>query len=178
MTATAPARTALIVASALIMGVAAGLIWWQLAEPGQWQMRDVGIALTEEASRGQFQVVVVFTLVGAIASLVWSVGVSLFSRGSGWPLVLMVIAGSVLASLIAWQTGALVGPPPPETVSGLSLGDTVPDELMVDSIAPFLVWPMAALVGVLLTSWGQGGDRDDYPREIDATTAPVTDTRS
>lgn len=177
MTATAPARTASIVASALVVGVVTGLVWWQLAQPGQWQMRDVGIALTEEASRGQFQVVVVFTLVGAIASLLWAVGVSLLSRGSGWPLVVVVVAGSVLASLIAWRTGALVGPPPPETVSGLAIGDTVPDELMIDSVAPFLVWPMAALVGVLLASWGQGGQRD-YEREIDATTAPVTDTRS
>ncbi len=174
-------RSALIVGSAVLMGIIAGLLWWQLAEPGRWQMRDVGVALTEEASRGQFQVVVVFTAVGALVSLVWSVGICVVSRGSGWLLVVVIIAGSVLASLIAWRVGALLGPPPPESVRGLAIGETVPDELMIDAVAPFVVWPIAALVGVLLVSWGlHGRDEDEtpYARDTGATTAPVTDTRS
>ncbi len=54
----------------------------------------------------------------------------------------------------------------------------LPDELMVDSAAPFLAWPIAALVGVLLVSWGRGREPDSYERDTDATTAPVIDTRT
>lgn len=176
MSASAWGRPWLVLISAAVLGVAGGLAWWQLAEPGQWQMRDVGIALTEEASRGQFQVVVVFTLVGVIAALAWAVVLSLLAREAGWPLVVLLIIGAVLASLVAWQVGSTLGPPPPETVAGLEDGDTVPDELMVDSVAPFLAWPIAALVGVLLVSWGRGRERSPYERDTDATTASVTDT--
>lgn len=171
-------RTWAVLVSAVGLGVIAGLVWWQLATPGQWEMRDVGLALTEEASRGQFQVIVVFTLVGAIAALVWSVVLSLLFWESGWQLVVAIMAGSVLAAIVAWQVGAFVGPPPLETVAGLAMGDTVPDELMIDSAAPFLAWPIAALVGVLLVSWGRGREPDSYERDTDATTAPVIDTRT
>ncbi len=174
--ATRWSRPWVVLVSAVGLGLLAGLVWWQLAVPGQWEMRDVGLALTEEASRGQFQVVVVFTLVGAIAALVWAVALSLLSRRAGWQLVVAIMAGSVLAAVVAWQVGHLVGPPAPETVAGLQAGDTVPDELMVDSVAPFLAWPIAALVGVLLVSWGRGRDPDPYERDTDATTAPVIDT--
>lgn len=169
-------RPWVVLISAVGLGVVAGLVWWQMATPGRWEMRDVGLALTEEASRGQFQVIVVFTLVGAVAALVWSVVLSLLMRESGWQLVVAIMAGSVLAAVVAWQVGAFLGPPPIQTVAGLELGDTVPDELKIDSAAPFLAWPIAALVGVLLVSWGRGRDQDLYERDTDATTAPVIDT--
>lgn len=178
-----------VLGSAVVVGIVAGIVWWQLADPSLWEARDTGIVLTEEASRGQFSVVVVFTLVGAIASLLWAVGATVLLRGIGWPVVATAVVGAGLASVVAWQLGMTLGPPSPASVSGLSVGDTVPDQLRVDGIAPFIVWPMAALVGVLLATWGQGsGDHDDpadddqadddQKREIGATTAPVIDTRS
>lgn len=169
-------QTFAVLTSAVVLGVVAGLVWWQVAEPSLWVVRDAGISLTEDAARGQFQVVAAFMVVGAIAALVWSTVAFALVRRSGWPLVVAVMAGSVLAAVIAWQVGAAVGPPAPETVAGLTLGDTVPDELIVDALAPFLVWPAAAMVGVLLASWGTG--RNDaspvYDRDSVATTAPVT----
>lgn len=176
-----PVRTVLLAVSSVVLGIVGGVVWSQLADPGRWEVRETGIVLTEEASRGQFSVIVVFTLVGAIAALVWAAVTTALSRSGGWPLVLLVVVGSAVAGLVAWQVGMVLGPPPPQTVSGLMLGDRVPDQLRVDGIAPFLVWPISGLVGVLLSTWGQGwrGDEDyDDERAIDATTAPVADTRS
>ncbi|MGA9716460.1 MAG: hypothetical protein WBQ48_11565 [Aeromicrobium sp.] len=167
-----------VLVSAVGLGVIAGLVWWHMATPGQWEMRDVGLSLTEEASRGQFQVIVVFTLIGVIAALAWSVVLSLLFGESGWQLVVAIMAGSVLAAIVAWQVGAFVGPPPVETAVGLEIGDTVPDELMIDSASPFLAWPIAALVGVLLVSWGRGREPVSYERDTDATTAPVIDSKT
>jgi hypothetical protein len=177
MSGSSSVRVWSIVLSTLVAGAVGGVAWWMLADPATWEVRETGLALTEEASRGQFQVVVVFTLVGAIVALVWSVVLSLVLRGAGWSQVVVILLGSVVASLVAWQVGALLGHPAPETVGGLSLGDRVPDQLMIDSVAPFLAWPVAAMVGVLLATWGQARD-GDYRRDTASTTAPVTTIRS
>ena len=51
--------------------------------------------------------------------------------------------------MIAWRVGVLLGPPDPTSVKGLTVGDHVPAELAVDGIAPFLVWPIFGLVGLI-----------------------------
>ncbi len=170
-------RWLLIVVSSVLLGVVSGVVWAQLADPGLWEVRDTGIVLTEDASRGQFSVIVVFSLIAVIASLLWAAAMTVMARQGGWLLVACVAAGATVAGGLAWQVGMLLGPPPPDSVAGLSLGDRVPDELRVDGVAPFLVWPIAALVGVLLGTWGRSGLDDDQD-EIDAATAPVVDTRS
>lgn len=174
-------RTLLLAVSSVVLGLVGGVVWSQLADPGRWEVRETGLVLTEEASRGQFSVIVVFTLIGAIAALVWAAATTALMRPGGWLLVLLVVVGSSVAGLVAWQVGMALGPPPPQTVSGLMLGDRVPDQLRVDGVAPFLVWPISGLVGVLLSTWGQGwrGDEDyEDEREIGASTASVADTRS
>lgn len=170
-------RWSVLVVSAVLLGVVGAVAWSQLAEPGLWEVRETGIVLTEDASRGQFSVIVVFTLIGAIAALLWAAAMTATVRQGGWLLVAAVVVGSTLAGVIAWQVGMVLGPPAPDSVPGLALGDRVPDELRVDGIAPFLVWPMSALVGVLLATWGQH-DRGEDQAEIGASTAPVLDTRS
>ncbi|MGJ9423230.1 hypothetical protein [Aeromicrobium sp. CF3.5] len=170
-------RWLLISISAGLLGIVSGVVWAQLADPARWEVRETGIVLTEDASRGQFSVIVVFTLIGVIAALLWAAAMTLLARHGGWLLVASVAVGSTLAGVVAWQVGMLLGPPPPESVTGLALGDRVPDELRVDGIAPFLVWPIAALVGVLLGTWGQTGLDEDQD-ETEAATAPVVDTRS
>lgn len=166
-------RVWIVLAGAVVTGGLSAILWSQLAQPAQWQVRDAGLVLTEEASQGQFAVVVVFTLIGVLASLVWSIGATVVLRDLGWPLVLVAVGGSLLAALVAWRLGVLLGPPPPGSVSGLSVGDTVPGELVLDSVAPFVMWPAAALMGVLLATWGRQDER-----AIDPTTASVIDVRS
>lgn len=181
-------QTLQVLGSAVLLGVVSGLVWWQLAEPSLWEVRDFGIVMTEEGSRGQFGVIAMFVLVGAIASLVWGFAVCLIGRRSGWELVVAVLLGSTLAAVIAWQVGIWAGPPSPGSVPGLSVGDTVPDQLGVDALAPFIVWPIAAMTGMLPASIAMRGHDDQphdgqvhdawgYERETDATTAPVNDTR-
>lgn len=171
-------QTLLVLGSAVLLGVLSGLLWWQLAEPSQWEVRDFGIVMTEEGSRGQFGVIATFVLVGAIASLVWGFAVCLVGRRSGWELVVSVMIGSVVAAVVAWQVGIWVGPPAPGSVPGLSVGDTVPDQLGVDTLAPFLVWPFAAMIGMLPASVAMRGHDDRvYERDTAATTASVNDTR-
>jgi hypothetical protein len=144
----------------LLLGVAAGLLWLQLADPARWEVRSDGIVLTEAAARGQFSVVVVFVLIGVIASLIWGWVATWMLADLGWLLVPLVIVLTTLAAVLAWRIGVELGPPPPATVAGVSVGDRLPSPLVVDGIAAFLVWPMAGLVGVVGATWSGARSRD------------------
>ncbi|GAA2070499.1 hypothetical protein GCM10009821_04570 [Aeromicrobium halocynthiae] len=140
----------LVAASAL-----AGVAWSSWAEPGTWQVTEQGVVLTQEASQGQFDVEVLFVGIGVVLCLVWGLAVGVAGRSLGWPVVPVTAAAAALASLVAWTVGLSLGPPDPQTVQGLSLGDSFPDQLAVSSFSSFVAWPVAALgglvVGLLLT---------------------------
>jgi hypothetical protein len=148
----------------LVLGVAAGLVWLWLAAPAEWEARDTGLVLTEAASKGQFSVIVTFVLIGAVASLMagWAVGWR--AHDLGWVLTPLVVVGTVAAAVVAWRVGVLLGPPDPTTATGVTVGDRVPAELEVDGIAPFLVWPIFGLLGLIVATW-VSRTHDDAPSE-------------
>lgn len=146
-------RTVLTSILMLLLGIAAGFVWLGLAHPSEWEAVQNGIVLNEAAAKGQFSVVVVFVLIGAGTSLVWGAVAAWVLDDLGWVVTPVVIALTLLAAVIAWRIGVELGPPDPVTVTGLSIGDRVPSELKVDGLAPFLVWPIFGLVGVVGTMW-------------------------
>ncbi len=137
----------------LLLGVAAGLTWLWLAQPAQWEVREGGIVLTEAGSTGQFSVVVLFVVIGAVVSVAWAAVVGWTVSDLGWLLTPIVVVLTALAALIAWRIGVELGPPSPETVTGVSVGDRIPAELSVDGVTPFVVWPIFGLLGVLAVTW-------------------------
>ncbi len=144
---------------AVVLGVASGLAWLWIAQPAEWEAREGGIVLTEAAARGQFSVIVVFVVIGLVVSLVggWALVQWLPDLG-GWVAPLVAVL-TTLAALIAWRVGVELGPPPPDTVTGAAIGDRIPSELVIDSIAPFLVWPIFGLAGVMAATWAAGLSR-------------------
>jgi len=144
----------------LLVGIAAGLLWIRLADPARWEVRDGGIVLTEAAARGQFSVVVVFVLIGLIASLIWGWVATWTLADLGWLLVPFVLVVTSVAAVVAWRVGVELGPPPPATVTGMSVGDRIPSQLAVDGLAAFLVWPIAGLVGVVGATWSGARSSD------------------
>jgi len=151
----------------LLLGVVAGLVWLWLAHPAEWEARNGGIVLTEAASRGQFSVVVVFVIVGVVASVLSGWLVARFLPGLGWLLTPVVVALTAVASVVAWRVGVELGPPSPASVPGTTVGDRLPSELAVDGVAPFLVWPIFGLVGVIGATWAAGRTR------VSARSAPL-----
>ena len=146
----------------LVLGAAGGLLWLWLAEPAEWEVTTLGIVLTEEAAQGQFAVIVTFVSVGAVLCLGWGWAAGRALGEVGWLLVpaFALMAGG--AAVIAWQIGVAFGPTHPRDVVGPSLGDRLPAPLEIDSVAPFLVWPMFALLGLLLAAWLDRSGADEY----------------
>ena len=155
-------RVVLWSAGMLVLGAAGGLIWLWLAEPAEWEVTTLGIVLTEEAARGQFAVIVTFVSVGAVLCFGWGWAAGRALREVGWLLVpaFALMAGG--AAVIAWQIGAALGPTHPRDVADPSLGDRLPAPLEIDSVAPFLVWPMFALLGLLVAAWLDRSGADEY----------------
>ena len=137
----------------LVLGVVGGLVWLWLAEPAEWEVTASGIILTEEAARGQFGVLVMFVSVGAVVCFCWGLVAGHVLRELGWVLVPVFAVVAELAALIAWRVGVELGPTHPRDVADPSLGDRLPAPLEIDAVAPFLVWPMFALAGLLLAAW-------------------------
>lgn len=143
---------ALSMVAAVVIGVAAAVVWAWLAEPAQWQIRENGVVLTEGAAKAQFSVVVVFVLIGMVSSIVAGLAMGWFLDALGWVVVPLAIALTLASGLIAWQLGVQLGPPDPATASGGSVGDTISAQLEIDAIAPFLAWPIAGLLGVVVAA--------------------------
>lgn len=135
----------------LVLGIAAGFVWLLLAQPAEWEVREGGIVLTEAASKGQFSVIVLFVLVGAVASLIGGVFAALTLSDLSWALIPFVVVVTAIAAVIAWRLGVALGPADPATATGVSVGDRIPAQLKVDGLAPFLVWPIAGLLGLIAT---------------------------
>lgn len=156
-TTPSPRRLVLVSVASLLAGLVGGLVWLWLARPAEWEGRDGGIVLNEAAARGQFSVVVVFVLVGAVVSVVCGAALVRAVPDLGWLAVPVVVLLTVAASLVAWRVGVELGPPPPESVVGVEVGQKVPAQLAVDGLVPFFVWPIFGLAGVIAATWA--GDR-------------------
>lgn len=162
---------ALTTVAFVCLGVVAGLVWLWLAEPAQWQIRDNGVVLTEGAAKAQFSVLVTFVLVGAAASVVAGFAAGWFLDDLGWLVTPLVAGLAIAAALIAWRVGVELGPPDPASVTGGSIGDTISARLEIDSVAPFLTWPMAALLGVVTAACIDR--RSDRHGDPDGESSPI-----
>ncbi len=132
-------------------GVPAAFLWAWLAEPAKWVVSGNQLYLTESNANGQFNVVAVFVLIGVLVSFVFGVLIERLARPHRWPTAVSVALMAVVAALICWQLGMLLGPPAPGSVSGLQSGDKVEAQLVVDAVSAFLAWPLGAVLGFTLS---------------------------
>lgn len=142
-------------------GVPAAFVWWWLGSPSQWVATDRGLVLTEENATGQFQVVAVFTLIGIAVGIVSGIAVERLTRPSRWQTAVGLMLAATAAALVCWWLGVVLGPPDPTTVTGAKAGDHVPAQFAVDAVAPFVVWPLTALVGYALSLYLSHQPDDD-----------------
>lgn len=144
----------------LAAGLVAGVAWLILADPARWEVTSEGTILTEAGAKGRFGVIVTFVVVSAGAAFVWGYVSGLPLRNRGWLMVPLFVGAALVAGVIAWQVGVQFGPPDPATVQG-KVGDTIPQELAIDTFAPFMVWPIFALVGLFLAVYSSSDGRPE-----------------
>ena len=134
-----------------VLGVIGGSLWAMLADPPGYTVSSEAASMGEAESSKQFGVEVVYAgiaaLLGSAAGLVAGWRLARY----GWVLVLTVTLGGLAAALTSLLIGRWLGPPDPSDVIGAAtVGTVVPDQLMVQSTGLLLIWPAAALAGLLL----------------------------
>ena len=106
-----------------------------------------------------------FCLIGVVVGLgIGVLGWRLFAA-VGWPVALGVVVLGLLAGLVCWWVGYVLGPGPfVPRLAAADPGDQVPIELTVRAQASLVVWPLAAVTWVLLGS-SLGRDKEQ-PRPL------------
>jgi hypothetical protein len=164
VTGLGPRRVALFGALGLGLGAAAGVVWWLLTDLPTFRVVNGGGAVTSERGlAGYIAADAWFVVCGAVVGLVVGVLAWRWFGRTGWPVVLVTVLVGAAAGLVCWAVGYLLGPGAfAARLAAARPGDLVPVELTVRARSALLVWPLLAVVPVLLgTSLGRDPDVDD-----------------
>jgi hypothetical protein len=136
----------------VLLGIAAGLVWWAITDTGRWVITAAGATMSEGQSQRQFGAVVTFVIIGAVACTLFGLIITL-AVGEHWWLVPAVALMSGFAAGLAWLVGHLLGPDGPSKADRGSIGAHVPAALTIDTAAPFVAWAVFGVAGVLVGTW-------------------------
>lgn len=162
------ARDVLVVAAWwLVVGLLAGVAWWQLA-PGIVATRaDGGVVLDSTQLERQVGVDGWFALLALGGGLLSGAVLTWWRRSSPALVVVLVVVGALLAGLVAQQLGVLLGPPDPEPLlARRDVGATAPLDLRLQASGLIWAWPACAALGALavLVVRGPVTTRDHDPQ--------------
>lgn len=139
-------------------GLLAGLLWHLLSSPPSYTIGDdQGAIITEQGMSQIFAMDIWYLFIGmalglAVGAYAWGL-----MHQIGWPLMIVVVVGALLAGWLAWQFGQLLGPRDfADRLAAASPGDRVPMDLQLHAVGLTLIWPLAACLPVLvLALWNQ-----------------------
>ncbi len=136
----------------LLMGVACGVLWWLAVTPATFTaMPDGGGSMSEVQLGKRFDADGWYAVIGLVAGFLSGLGVTWWRSRDFRLTTFLLVPGSALAAAAMAMTGALLGPPDPHVaLAAASPGQLVPVQLEVTGFAPYLVWPVAALLGSLM----------------------------
>ncbi|MFB7664568.1 hypothetical protein ACFC1R_11580 [Kitasatospora sp. NPDC056138] len=161
----------LLTVAGALLGIVVGLLWLWLAprvmlvaatEGGQYVVRYVDPEGEQRAGADS-----VLALLGLGAGAVSALAAFLFTRarGGGIAVAAGLTAGGLAGSLIAWKLGERLGPSKDVFAHAKAAGLGVPFSaaIQLGAKGAVLVWPMAALVLLLILTAAFGKREEDPP---------------
>lgn len=152
----------LLAGLAVVVGGLAAVFWSAVVELPAYRILGDGSATMSERALTEIVAadawfVVTGALVGAGLGLVtWK-----WFRPLGWPTALLAVAAGLVAGVVCWRVGQLLGPGSfEERLAVAKTGDLVPISLELRSLPALAVWAFAAVTPVLLIS-SLGPDEED-----------------
>jgi hypothetical protein len=146
------AGTVLILFGTLIgFGIVVGVVWSLIAPTVVFTVVEDGLRDTDFQAGRFFIAESLYGVLGAAAGLLAGLVARRWVREIGWPVVVALALGGVLASVVAWRVGIWLGPGAPDATT-LALGDVTELPLRLRSSGLLLVWPMASLAVALVTA--------------------------
>ncbi|MCL2652455.1 MAG: hypothetical protein FWD63_01530 [Propionibacteriaceae bacterium] len=137
-----------------VFGLLGGLLWHLLTvTPAYTIGDDKGAIITESGLSQVFASDIWYIIISLVLALPLGAVCWWLFRRLGWPGVLLTVAAGLIAAVICWQFGHLLGPNGfAERVSAANPGDRVPMDLSLDAPLLVLVWPAAVGVPILVAS--------------------------
>jgi len=148
-------RAVLVCLGAIVVaGVLGGSFWHFLASPPAYIIGDDrGATITERGLSQVFAMDIWYVIISLVLAVALGVACWWLFRRLGWMGVLLTLAASLLAAVVCWQFGYLLGPNGfADRISQASPGDRVPMDLNLHTPLLVLVWPFAAGVPILVAS--------------------------
>lgn len=144
------------------LGAVAGVVWWAVVDLPAYRINAAGEAITSE--RGLASQIVGdawFAVLGAVTATLLGVLAWRRFRNLGWSVVLLAGLVALAAALVCWSVGSHLGPGELSVrLAAARPGDLVPIELTIRARAGLILWPLFAVIPVLLGS-SLGRDPDD-----------------
>ena len=158
---------AAIMAGIAVIGGIAGAVLWRLVVrlPAYVVQPDGSATVSERALTEFFAGDAWYTVIGVVVGA--GLGIATWRRfkGIGWPCAFLAAGLGLLAGLVCWQLGEILGGVPfDERLAAAKPGDTVPIALALRSPSALAVWAFAAVTPILLGS-ALGPDEEAAPRQ-------------
>ncbi|MET8750700.1 hypothetical protein ABZW32_11490 [Streptomyces sp. NPDC004667] len=147
-----------------VAGVLLGLLWAWLAPRVQYVSNGEAVFLRDTESEARIGADGTFFLLAMGFGVLSALGVFLWRRRGGVPLVIGLALGAGFAALVGWRVGLWLGPGSDVPAAAAKAGKGVPFDapLQVLAYGVLLVWPMTA-VAVHLGLTAVWGPRDPSP---------------
>ncbi|MFD9570527.1 hypothetical protein ACFWBI_11830 [Streptomyces sp. NPDC059982] len=149
-----------------VSGVLLGLLWEWLAPRVQYVSNGEAVFLRDTESEARIGADGTFFLLALGFGVLSALGVFLWRRRGGVPLVIALALGACFAALVGWRLGLWLGPSSDVPAAAAKAGKGVPFDAPLQLLAygALLVWPMTA-VAVHLGLTAVWGPRDPAPAE-------------
>jgi len=146
-------RSLTLVVAILLAGVISGLVWHLAAQPPVYKVGFDGSATISESALSRLVTMDAwFVLIGllggmGLGTLVWKLAAPV-----GWPVALFAVVAGLLAGLVCWQVGELLGPRhfADRLAAVGAQGGLVPLDFALRAKSALLIWPIGAVLAVLL----------------------------
>jgi len=147
-------RVGLFVALGLGLGALSGVVWWAVTDLPTYRVVNGGGAVTSERGlAGYIASDAWYVVCGVVVGLVVGVLAWHWFGRSGWLVVVLAAAVGVCAGLLCWVVGHGIEPGSfAARLAAAQPGDLVPIDLTVRARAALVVWPLFAVIPVLLGS--------------------------
>jgi len=134
----------------LLLGPPLGLAWWIVAPTAQAIVQDGAASLADPETSAFIAADGWFAILGTLTGGLSAGLVFRRHRKQGVAAVIGLAVGAVLASLLAWRLGHLLGPEelPPRARSAAD-GTTLEGPLDLRALGVLFAWPIAAVSGFL-----------------------------
>jgi hypothetical protein len=159
-------RLLVFLAGSLVLGAAAGVVWWLVVQPPAYELNSNGGATPSERGLTQFIAGDAwFCAIGLVVGLLIGLAAWRWLLAVGWPVVLVVLGCAVASALTCWLVGYHLGPGEfSARLAAAQPGELVPIPLTLRARASLLTWPFFAIIPVLLGS--SLGRDDEEPRPL------------